>query len=180
MKIIFSSSKIYNNVCVNMSSPPRSPSSLNLPPRLSGSVQQSLSYNICFVLLLWFFFVFCHLPGYLGQFNKVFLLTFVLFCFCCFSLFFWHLPGCLGQFNRVFLLTIFFVFLRFFLPPSRLSRSVIQCLPFCTIFSYQFNNRARWEIKNQNFYLHTWILIGNWILNLICFLYFVIWALLLL
>ena len=32
--------------------------------------------------------------------------------------------------------------------------------------------RARWEIKNQNYELHTWILIGNWILNLIYFLQF--------
>ena len=70
MKVIFSSSKIYNNVCVNMSSPPRSPSSLNLPPRLSGSVQQSLSFNICFVLFLLFFFVFLAPPRLSGSVQQ--------------------------------------------------------------------------------------------------------------
>ena len=33
-------------------------------------------------------------------------------------------------------------------------------------------NRAHREIKNQNKDSHTWIFIGNWILNLICFLQF--------
>ena len=37
-------------------------------------------------------------------------------------------------------------------------------------------NRARWDLprrpKFQNWDLHTWISIGNWILNLICFLQF--------
>ena len=92
-----------------MSSPPRSPSSLNLPPRLSGSVQQSLSYNFCFVLLLLFFFVFLPPPRLSGSVQQ--------------SL----------SFNN------FFGFSSLFLLPSRLSGSVQQSLSFCTIFSYQFN-----------------------------------------
>ena len=42
------------------------------------------------------------------------------------------------------------------------------------IFQYipSLGTRARWEIKNQNQDLHTWILMGNWILNLIYFLQF--------
>ena len=42
------------------------------------------------------------------------------------------------------------------------------------IFQYipSLGTRARWEIKNQNEDLLIWILIGNWILNLICFLHF--------
>ena len=36
----------------------------------------------------------------------------------------------------------------------------------------RMNNRAHREIKNQNRDSHTWIFIGNWILNLICFLQF--------
>ena len=40
-------------------------------------------------------------------------------------------------------------------------------------------NRDWWEIKNQNQDSHTWVLMGNCILNLICFLHSLIWALLL-
>ena len=36
----------------------------------------------------------------------------------------------------------------------------------------EMTTRAHREIKNQNKDSHTWIFIGNWILNLICFLQF--------
>ena len=48
---------------------------------------------------------------------------------------------------------------------------------YCTFFQLPWllsiwAIRAHREIKNQNRDSHTWIFIGNWILNLICFLQF--------
>ena len=59
---------------------------------------------------------------------------------------------------------------------SRIAHKDSHLLPHFCLSKFALNLsliiRARWEIKNQNWDLHTWILMGNWILNLIYFLQF--------
>ena len=68
-------------------------------------------------------------------------------------------------------------FTRFILSSPEVHQDLWQCL-WLQVYKYHIHApntiyiRAHREIKNQNRDSHTWIFIGNWILNLICFLQF--------